>query len=206
MLKIKEFEEIYDISHLLSSVLNFPRRADIPPDVTEAIRAAKKQMEDLPAVLEDLNAAFDRYLVLKETLSRMSELAAAAATDESDAMAAEERFALDAEFGQLARVIALEAGQAHFQGTSLSLLSPQLAKAAAKVLSYLKPVLENLDHDLRGQKTLVIDALAETINFMGVVARCYPELPGVDSILSALEKVKFPATLNEHVTVTQTIH
>jgi Asp-tRNA(Asn)/Glu-tRNA(Gln) amidotransferase A subunit family amidase len=203
MLKINEFDEILDISSRIASVLDFPGYEGMPPDVTEAVRAAKKQMEDLPSIIDDINLAYARYSVLERTINRMTELAFLAGKEElSDG----ERAAMDAEFGELAHVIAREAGQAYFAGTSLSLALPAKAKAAHRVLSYLTPVVEALDHEIKGQKSMVIEALAETINFVSIVARCYPEAKGVEKLKKTLERIKFPGNIREPIVLSPTIH
>jgi Asp-tRNA(Asn)/Glu-tRNA(Gln) amidotransferase A subunit family amidase len=204
MLKIDEFEEILDISSRIASVLDFPGYEGMPPDVTEAVRAAKKQMEDLPSLIEDINLAYNRYATLSRTLNRMTELAFVASKDNGPSD--KEREIMDGEFGELAHVIAREAGQTHFPGTSLSLERPGTAKAAYRVLSYLAPVVEALDHEIKGQKSMVIEALAETINFVSIVARCYPEAKGVEKLRGTLERIKLPKSIYDPIEMSPTIH
>ncbi|MDR1039935.1 MAG: hypothetical protein LBR80_07165 [Deltaproteobacteria bacterium] len=199
-----DLDSMFDISALLAGVLDFPGSAGMPPDVVEAVRAAKKQMEDLPGLIEDLNLAWDRYTVLARTLGRMSELAGIAGREED--MPDEARRLMDEEFGELARVVASEAGQHNFPGTSLSLATRLSARAAAKVLSYLGPVVENLDHDLKGQKSLLLEAIAETVTFMGIIAMCYPDAEGIEPLKRTLEKVRLPRDINGPVTMGPTIH
>ena len=105
LMMINEFEEMNNITSLLASVLNFPAEKGMPEEVTEAVRAAKKQMEDLPAVIGDLNAAFQRHSVLAETLSRMAELAKRAGAFGSP-LTDDDRASMDAEFAGLAHVVA----------------------------------------------------------------------------------------------------
>jgi hypothetical protein len=204
MLKINEFEEILDITVLISQVLDFPGCDSMPNDVTEAVRAAKKQMEGLPQIIDDLNLAYNRYLVLSKTINRMSELALYAGNDTT--ILPEERMAMEDEFRQLAHIIAREAGQVNFEGTSLSLSHPGTAKAAYKVLSYLIPVVEALDYEIKGHKSIVVEALAETINFMGIVARCYPEARGIENLKNTLEKIQLPSTIDDPIAINPTLH
>jgi hypothetical protein len=201
MLKISNFEDLKDISQILTSVLEIP--ADMPSEVTEAVRAAKKQLEGLPFIIADLNLAYERFRVLAATLGRMSDLARAS---EKETMIASEREDFNAEFRNLAKVIANEAGQKHFQGTSLTLESPSGAKAARKVLSYLDPVIKNLGEDLKGQKSLIIEALAETLNFMGIITRCYPGVPGIEALKNTLEKIQIPQNIDDPVKISPTLH
>jgi hypothetical protein len=204
MIVTDDFDAMFDISSLLAGVLDFPGSAGMPPDVTEAVRAAKKQMEDLPGLISDLNLAWDRYTVLARTLGRMAELASGAGRDED--IPDEARRLMDEEFGELARVVAAEAGQANFPGTSLSLATRPSARAACKVLSYLAPVVDNLDHDIKGQKSLLLEAIAETVTFMGIIAMCYPEAEGIEPLKRTLERVKLPSDISGHVEMSPTIH
>ncbi|MDR2349229.1 MAG: hypothetical protein LBF41_01215, partial [Deltaproteobacteria bacterium] len=174
------------------------------PDVLEAVRAAKKQMEGLPQIIDDLNLAYARYLNLSRAISRMSELALSAGND--PLISPDERTAMDEEFGELARVIAREAGQVHFAGTSLSLALPGTAKAAHQVLSYLLPVVEALDGEIKGQKSMVAEAIAETVNFMGVVARCYPKVAGIEPLKRTLERIKLPKSIDDPLELSPTLH
>jgi hypothetical protein len=204
MIATEDFDVMYDISSRLAGVLDFPGTAGMPPDVAEAVIAAKKQMEGLPGVISDLNMAWDRYLVLSRTLGRMTELASITSREEPVNDGA--RALMDEEFGELARVVASEAGQAAFAGTSLSLLTRNSAKAAFRVLSYLTPVLENLDHDIKGQKSLVLEALDETVTFMGIIAMCYPDAEGIEPLKRTLARVKVPRDLNAPVVMSPTLH
>jgi hypothetical protein len=202
---LNEFEEMNNITSLLASVLNFPAMKGIPEDVTVAVRAAKKQMEQLPQVIEDLNLAHQRFTVLDKTIGRMRELAAIAA-DSKAYLSEGNREAMNEEFGTLAGVVASEAGQINFQGTKLSLLSEGKAKAAARVLAYLGPVLENMGHELNGQKSLILEAIVETANFLGIIAACYPEAKGIDELKRTLESLNLPKNINDPVLVNPTLH
>jgi hypothetical protein len=205
LMMLNEFEEMNNLTSLLASVLNFPATKGIPEDVTEAVRAARKQMEELPQVINDLNTAYDRYVNLSGAITRMSDLAKKAASDKYN-LSDDDRETMNEEFGALAGVIANEAGQQNFSGTRLSLMTEGKAKAAYKVLSYLAPVLENLDFEIRGQKSLIIEALVETANFMGIVAMCYPDLKGIEELKTTLEKLNFPKTIDGPVSINPTLH
>jgi hypothetical protein len=202
---LNEFEEMNNITSLLASVLNFPAAKGMPEDVTEAVRAARKQMEDLPQVIADLNTAYQRYSVLSRTITRMMELSEKGARNDA-MLSADDRESLNGEFASLADVVAREAGQTNFPGTSLSLLTEASSKAAAKVLSYLAPVLENLDYEIKGQKTLIIEAIVETTNFMGIIAMCYPDAKGVEELKKTLEKINLPKNINDPVFINPTLH
>ncbi|MDR1546782.1 MAG: hypothetical protein LBU12_08790 [Deltaproteobacteria bacterium] len=205
MLKLRDFEEINETAGLLAKSLSGPVPIEMPPDVAQALKAAKKQMEDLPSVIEDLNLAFSRYLTLNEALTRMISLA-----EESSRLAADQdeahRRELEEEFDALAKVVAQEAGHRRFAGSGLNVADQGAATAAVRVLSYLKPVLENLDHEIRGQKALIVEALAETMNFLGVVSVCYPRAEGVERIRETLSRVRLPLNNEEPLIYGRLLH
>ncbi|MDR2340086.1 MAG: hypothetical protein LBF40_08140 [Deltaproteobacteria bacterium] len=205
LMMLNEFEEMNNITSLLASVLNFPSTKGIPEDVTEAVRAAKKQMEELPQVIDDLNQAYNRYTSLDGTITRMKELASRAGSEKFH-LSDEDRETMNEEFGNLAQVVANEAGQQHFGGTRLSLLSLGKAKAANRVLSYLSPVLENLGQEIKGQKSLIIEAIVETANFLGIIAMCYPDAKGIDELKKTLESLNLPRNIDDPVLMNPTLH
>ncbi|MDR2423071.1 MAG: hypothetical protein LBE01_06800 [Deltaproteobacteria bacterium] len=206
MTTVKDFQEINAIAGLLATGLAEAPPEGMPADVAEALKAAKKQVEDLPQVIDDLNLAFNRYLTLSRTVKRMQTLARDSVFLGEGREEDQFRHDLEAEFAYLASVVAAEAGIRHFQGSGLSVLTAKSAQAAAKVLSYLDPVMENLDYEIRGQKSLILEAINETVNFMGIVAQSYPEAKGVEAIRQALGKVKLPSDLNDPVVMTPTLH
>jgi hypothetical protein len=206
MLKINHLEKIEQITGLLANTLSSTVYEDMPPDVATALLAAKKQMESLPEVIEDLNLAFTRYLKLNSAISRMTALAYESSNLLDEPEDDEYRSLLEEEFISLARLVAMEAGHRYFTGPSLSISNRISAIAASKVLSYLKPVMENLDHDIRGQKSLIVEAIAETMNFMGIITKCYPQAAGIEKIRETLERVKLPEDLETPVTFNTTFH
>ncbi|MDR1085750.1 MAG: hypothetical protein LBP22_13090 [Deltaproteobacteria bacterium] len=206
MTTLKEFQEINQLTGLLASGLAETPQEDMPKDVAEALLAAKKQMEDLPQVLEDLNLAFSRYMTLNHTIRRMGLLARESAAMDQGPEEDQFRLEMEEEFVALAKIVAAEAGQRYFQGTGLSILNSQSAQAAVRVLSYLEPVLKNFDHEIRGQKSLILEAISETINFMGIVARSYPQAKGVEAIKQTLGRVKLPENTDEPVLMRPTFH
>ncbi|MDR1577377.1 MAG: hypothetical protein LBT86_03990 [Deltaproteobacteria bacterium] len=206
MTSLKDFQEINVLTGLLASGLAAAPPEDIPEDVAEALLAAKKQIEDLPQVIDDLNLAFNRYLTLSRTIKRMQLLAKESHDLDEGREAEAYRQELESEFASLARIVAAEAGIKFFRGSGLSIASSQSAKIAGKVLAYLDPVMDNLDHEIRGQKSLILEAITETINFMGIVAHSYPEAKGVEAIKQTLGKVKIPQNLDDPVTLAPTLH
>ncbi|MDR2142524.1 MAG: hypothetical protein LBR11_12220 [Deltaproteobacteria bacterium] len=206
MSALKDFQSINHLAGLLASGLAAAPPEGIPPDVAEALVAAKKQVEDLPQVIEDLNLAFTRYLTLSKTIKRMQYLAKDSASLGEGIEEDEFRQEMEMEFTSLARVVAAEAGLRYFQGSGLSVLSAKSALTAAQVLAYLDPVMDNLNHEIRGQKSLILEAISETINFMGIVAQSYPEAKGVEALRQTLGQVKLPENLDDPVVLTPTIH
>jgi hypothetical protein len=203
---LKDFQEINVLAGLLANGLAAAPQEDMPEDVAQALLAAKKQVEDLPQVIDDLNLAFNRYLTLSQTIKRMEALATESIALGQDDDADELRQEMEAEFATLAKVVAAEAGIRHFQGSGLSVLTAKKAKAAATVLAYLDPVMDNLDHEIRGQKSLILEAISETVNFMGIVAQSYPEAKGVEAIRRTLGQVKLPRNLDDPVVMAPTLH
>jgi hypothetical protein len=194
------------ITGLLAQTLSGAISEDIPLDIAVTIEAAKKQMESLPEVIEDLNLAFNRYLTLNDAISRMAVLANQSANMIDGPQVLGKRHKMEEEFHSLARVVAQEAGHQHFENSSLSILNTGSAMLAATVLSYLHPVLEKLEHELRGQKELIIEAIEETMNFLGIVAMSYPETDGIANIRETLSKVKLPKTIEGPVEYSPTLH
>ncbi|MDR0620970.1 MAG: hypothetical protein LBJ61_03730 [Deltaproteobacteria bacterium] len=206
MLKIREFEEMNQITGILAQTLSGNLGREIPEDVAVTIQAARKQMEGLPEVIEDLNLAFNRYLTLNEAITRMTALAELSANmiDGPNVLAV--RREMEEEFHSLARVVAQEAGRQSFENSSLSILNSGTALLSVTILTYLKPILEKLDHEIRGQKELIIEAIEETMNFLGIVAMSYPEAEGVAAIRDTLSRVKLPQDANSPVEYNPTLH
>jgi hypothetical protein len=206
MLKIREFNEMNQVTGLLAQTLSGALCRDIPEDVAVTILAAKKQMESLPEVIEDLNLAFNRYLTLNGAITRMTELADLSANmiDGPNVLAA--RRDMEEEFHALARVVAQEAGRQSFENSSLSIMNAGTALLSVTILTYLKPVLEKLDHEIRGQKELIIEAIEETMNFLGIVALSYPDTEGVADIRETISRVRAPQTIEGLIERSTTLH
>ncbi|MDR2366753.1 MAG: hypothetical protein LBF58_01365 [Deltaproteobacteria bacterium] len=206
MLRIREFEEMNHVTGILAQTLSEAIGRDIPQDVALTIKAAKKQMEGLPEVIEDLNLAFNRYVTLNEAITRMIVLANQSANmiDGPNVLAI--RQDMEEEFHSLARVVAQEAGRQHFEKSNLTILNTGSALLSVTILTYLKPVLEKLDHELRGQKELIIEAIEETMNFLGIVAMSYPDSDGIAAIRDTLSKVKLPKSVEAPIEFSATLH
>ncbi|MDR3134708.1 MAG: hypothetical protein LBU69_01285 [Deltaproteobacteria bacterium] len=206
MLKIREFEEMNQITGLLAQTLSGTVAKDMPQDIAIAIMAAKKQLEGLPEVIEDLNLAFNRYLTLNAAISRMTDLARHSANLIDGPQVLPIRQEMEEEFHSLARVVAQEAGHQRFGNSSLSIINTASAILSVTILTYLKPVLEKLDHELRGQKELIIEALEETMNFLGIVAMSYPDAENFAPIRETLNKVSVPRDIKAPIEFSPTLH
>ena len=158
----------------------------LPLEVSQALTAAREQMMSLPGVIGSLNQANERFQSVAAALTGMMDLADQAASEAADDA---ERQRLDAEFINLSKVVAADAGRQFYQGPSLSLASRGAALSAAKIVRYLAPVIETLEKDLAEQKNLIQAVIAETISFLNTITQCYPE---ADSTLNLLVEAARP--------------
>ena len=169
--------ELSSLNNLIS-ILNIGLEAvpetplTLPLEVSQALAEARIQVKSLPEVIGNLNTAVERFQSVAAALTGMMSLAEEAASDSVDDEARER---LHAEFVDLSKVVAVDAGRGFYQGPSLSLLDRNAAKSAAKIVRYLAPVIENLENDLAEQKKLIQAAIAETISFLNTITQCYPE-------------------------------
>ena len=154
----------------------------LPLEVSQALEEARAQMNGLPEVIHNLNQATQRFQSVAAALTGMMELADKAASEAADEA---DRRALDAEFINLSKVVAADAGRHFYQGPSLSLLSRGAAQGAAKIVRYMEPVIETLGKELSEQKSLIQEIIAETINFLNIVTQCYPGDPALNSLVEA---------------------
>ena len=158
----------------------------LPLEVSQALAQAKEQMKSLPEVIGSLNLAAERFQSVAAALTGMMALADRAADEAADDA---ERQRLDAEFIDLSKVVAADAGRRFYQGPSLSLASRGAALSAAKIVRYLAPVIETLEKELFEQKSLVQAVIAETISFLNTITQCYPE---ADPTLNLLAEAARP--------------
>ncbi|MDR2726015.1 MAG: hypothetical protein LBC90_08180, partial [Candidatus Adiutrix sp.] len=121
----------------------------LPLEVSQALTEAREQMKSLPEVIGCLNQAAERFQSVAAALTGMMDLADRAASEAADDT---ERRRLDAEFIDLSKVVAADAGRQFYQGPSLSLASRGAALSAAKIVRYLAPVIETLEKDLYEQR------------------------------------------------------
>jgi hypothetical protein len=78
----------------------------------------------------------------------------------------------------------------------LTISSKAKAEGSIKVLKHLDPVKEGLAAQLRRQRTLVIQAVQETIVFLETIAETYPAEAADVSIPDLLGRVKWVREYN----------
>ncbi len=176
MLNAQNIFELQQVTGILAGGLD--RGAEtvlgVPLEVAMTLAEAREQMRSLPGVIDNLNESFERFLTVSTALKRMIELA-----DEASAEIPEEsRQNLEAEFINLAKIVAADAGRQYYAGPQLSLKTQGHAWSAAKIIRYMEPVMATVENDLNEQKELIHEVVAETMNFLNVVAECYPESEG----------------------------
>ncbi|MDR2935690.1 MAG: hypothetical protein LBV70_07470 [Candidatus Adiutrix sp.] len=178
-----EISELSNLSNILAiGLAAVPERPlALPLEVSQALDMARAQVTSLPEVISNLNLAAERFRSLASALTGMMDLAEQAA---AETVSDYERQRLDAEFINLAKVVAAEVGRQNYQGPSLNLRSRGEALSAAKIVRYMAPAIENLGRDLAEQKGLIQDVIAETINFLDTVAQSYPEADPTLNILA----------------------
>ena len=184
-----EIRELSTISHILAAGLAAvpANPLDMPLEVAQSLAAARAQMKSLPEVIQHLNLAADRCHTVSSALTGMINLADRAADAEvSDA----DRARLNAEFVNLAKVVAADAGRQLYQGPQLNLKSRGEALSAAKIVRYLTPVIETMDRELNEQKHLIHEVISETIGFLNIVAQCYPEAEGASALNLLVEATR----------------
>ncbi|MDR0882940.1 MAG: hypothetical protein LBP55_10475 [Candidatus Adiutrix sp.] len=160
---------------------------DVPLEVAQALAEARDQMASLPEVIENLNLSFERFATVSSAIHRMTELAGQAADDQTDDF---DRQELNREFAALAQILASDAGRQYYPGPRLNLLSQGEAKSAALIISYLEPVIDNMGQELSEQKNLLGEVIIETINFLGIIAQCYPDSNGAGELSGLINEVR----------------
>lgn len=177
--------ELRDISGLLAGGLGRGAGAlgGLPPEAAMALEAARGQMNDLPDVIDNLNRALANFATTKGCLNRMMDLADLASVEDIDEA---EREALQAEFVEKAKIVAADAGRQLYGGPGLNLKNVGEAKAARRVLGYLTPVMAGMGSRLAEEKSLIEEAINNTIEFLQVVAETYPEAEGAGDLNALL--------------------
>ena len=195
MLTANDIHELNTAAAILAGGLDLGQNAvrDIPLEVVQALIEARRQMENLPEVIDNLNLSFERFNTVSSALWRMMELAELAATPN---ISAETRRSLNEEFASLAAVVAADAGRNYYSGPRLNLLDQGEAQSALKIVGYLAPVMNNTAQELVEQKNLIYEAINETINFLGVISQCYPEAKGVKDFSRTITEAR------KHITAT----
>ena len=147
MLTANDIHELNTAAAILAGGLDLGQNAvrDIPLEVVQALIEARRQMENLPEVIDKLNLSFERFNTVSSALWRMMELAELAATPN---ISAETRRSLNEEFASLAAVVAADAGRNYYSGPRLNLLDQGEAQSALKIVGYVAPVMNNTAQEL----------------------------------------------------------
>ncbi len=185
MLNAQNIFELQQVTGILAGGLD--RGAEtvlgVPLEVALTLAEAREQMRSLPGVVDNLNESFERFLTVSTALKRMIELADAASAE----VTGEARQSMETEFVNLAKIVAADAGRQYYTGPQLSLRTQGHAWSAAKIIRYMEPVMATVENDLNEQKELIYEAVSETINFLNVVAECYPESEGAGRLTQLID-------------------
>lgn len=159
----------------------------LPLEVAQALAEARDQMTGLPEVIENLNLSFERFNTVSAAITRLIGLADQASGTDLGERSREE---LNEEFAYLARILAADAGRSYYDGPRLNLLNEGEAQSAAKIIRYMTPVIETMGQELAEQKNIIHEVISETINFLGVIAQCYPDSEGVETLNSLIAEAR----------------
>ncbi len=181
MMTAQDIHELSLVTDLLAGGLARGAQtvSDVPLEVAQALAEARDQMRELPEVIENLNLSMERFHTVAAAVSRLIELADQASGADLDEAARRE---LNDEFAAVSLILAADAGRQGYAGPRLNLLNQGEARSAAKIVRYLEPVIANTAQELAGQQGMIREAVAETLNFLGIVAQCYPESAGVETL------------------------
>ena len=182
-----DLQKLSYVTSVLHSGLPEKYSAELSSEVIDALRFSREQMSRLPMVIEDLEAARTQFDRLGQAIDRLRELA-----EEAARLPDEERVgrkALEAEFIDLAHIVAEIAGRKNYLGPELSLRTKAQAQAALKILRHLIPFKDQMFLQIQEQEALIFEAVSETLSFLETIVECYPEAASVTSIPDLLHRV-----------------
>lgn len=159
---------------------------DVPVEVSEVLKQARTQMQNTPACLKDLAAAKQEFVILDQSIDRLLTLAQEAAELPGHDQAG--RDARQAEFVELARVVARLAGRHNYDQPDLSLKTRPQARAARRTLNHLVPVKRDLEARLAEQEAYIAEAVEGTLNFLEVIVQSYPQASSLSWIPGLIER------------------
>ncbi|MFH1140009.1 MAG: hypothetical protein V1816_28340 [Pseudomonadota bacterium] len=184
-----DLERLHAVSSILGLGIPEPEGDDLPREVAETLKVARRQMKNIPAVLEDLVAAQKDFAVLDMCIDQLQALALEAGRlPEEDQQG---RDVLEIKFVGLSRVLAGVAGRSGYGRPEMSLKTKAQAQAAAKILRHLEPVKETMAEDFKEQERLIIQCIFGTITFLEAVCREFPLTASATSIPDLLQRVKW---------------
>ena len=182
-----DLEKLNDVSCILSTGIPVPAADDIPDEVVETLKLARIQMETIPAALEDIEAAKREFKVLDKTIDRLEELAREASElPEEDRTG---RASREAEFIKLGHVLAQIAGRQNYQGPELSIATRAKAQSSHRIIKHLLPVKESLAAQMAEQEAMVVEAVQQTIDFLEIIEKAYPQKKSLSAISDLLTRV-----------------
>ena len=184
-----DLERLHAVSSILGLGIPEPEGDDLPEEVAETLKVARRQMQNIPAVLEDLAAAQEDFAVLDMCIDQLQALALEAGRlPEEDQQG---RDVLEIKFVGLSRVLAGVAGRTHYNRPQMTLKTKAQAQAAYKILRHLEPVKETMAQDFQEQERLIIQSVIGTITFLEAVCLEFPQIASAASIPDLLQRVKW---------------
>lgn len=181
-----DLERLSLASSILGAGIPETKGDDVPVEVSEVLRQARIQMQNTPACLKDLAAAKQEFVILDRSIDRLLTLAQEAAELPEPDQAG--RDARQAEFVELARVVARLAGRHNYDQPDLSLKTRPQARAARRTLNHLIPVKTDLEARLAEQENYIAEAIEGSLNFLKVIVQSYPEASSLSWIPDLIER------------------
>ncbi|MDY6852434.1 MAG: hypothetical protein SV487_10240 [Thermodesulfobacteriota bacterium] len=191
-----DLERLSLASSILGAGIPETEKDDVPVEVSEVLRQAGIQMRNMPACLKDLAEAKKEFTVLDQSIDRLLTLAGEAAElPEHDQAGRDTR---QAEFVELARVVARLAGRRNYDRPDLSLKTRPQARAAGLTLKHLVPVKTDMEAKLKEQENHIAEAIEATLNFLEVIARSYPRVSSLSFIPDLIERASLTPRHGSH--------
>ncbi|MEW5724307.1 MAG: hypothetical protein AB1896_14450, partial [Thermodesulfobacteriota bacterium] len=187
MNQILDYRKMHHAAAVLGGGLPSPAGSTLPVEAAEVIERARRQMEQVPAALNDLAAARRDFVRLDRALVRLFDLARRSGElPEEDR---DGRLELEVDFRHEAAVVARLAGRRFYRGPRLSIRTRAQAEGTRLILRHLLPVKEALAEQLEEQEALLVQAVGETINFLEEACRAWPDDPSLIGVPDLLRRV-----------------
>lgn len=183
--------QINETCRILSAGMANLSEQGLPWEAAEGLKSAKEQMWNLPEVVNDIRQAMEKQQNLNQTIETMISLAEEAARLENGEQP-QYRQHLQDRFECLAKIVAHEAGRNFYGGPEMNLRNQGEALSAARMLKYMRPVMQNTMDRFNEQNALIAEAVTETINFLEIILKCYPDAESAGSMESMLKALIKP--------------